>query len=83
MLNRGNGAPGNTNGGGSGPSFDVTLLDDSVLVTQAGASWTLSEDDLESIVEGQASLPQPLANAIGAQGTTPEQFAKKMLNLLD
>ena len=30
------GTPGG--GGGSGPSFDVTLLDDSVLVTQAGGS---------------------------------------------
>ena len=74
---------GSVPGAGSGASFDVTLLDDSLVVTDSGQSWTLSEGELESIADGQASLPAPLENAIGAQGKTAEQFAEQVLRLLD
>jgi hypothetical protein len=75
---------GNGNGGGGpGPNFDVTLVDDLVLITSDGQSWTFDEDALEDIADGDASFPQPLVVSIGGQGETVEGFANRLLDLLD
>lgn len=78
----GGGSGGGGSGGGGGPSFDVSLVGGAVVVTGGGQSWTLDENVLESVVGGQSVLPQPLANAIDAQGATPVQFATHLLHLL-
>ena len=70
-------------GGGNGQSFGVEVMDDVVQVTSGSQSWLLSEDDLEAVAEGQLTLPLPLENAIGAQGATAEEFATKVLKLID
>ena len=84
-----NGGPGNSGqgggqggGGGSGPSFDVDTEDDAVIVSSGGQSWTLSEDQLESVVEGTTTLPQPLVDAVAGQGGNVNQLAQHLLSLL-
>ena len=81
----GGGSSGSGGGGsgGSGQDFGIEVLDDSVMVTRGNRTWMLSEGDLESIMAGDTALPQPLENAIGAQGATVEEFAEKALMLLD
>ena len=68
--------------GGSGSSFDVSTESDAVVVDGGGQSWTLNEQQLEAVVEGNTSLPQPLADAVIGQGGTVEQLAEKLLSLL-
>jgi len=82
LLNGGTGSGGPGGGGGSGPPFDVNAVGDTVVVNSGGQSWTLSEQELEAVVEGTTTLPQPLTDAVIGQGGTVEQLAEKLLSLL-
>jgi hypothetical protein len=78
LLNGGSGA-----GGGSPPSFDVTLSGENVLIASGGQSWTFDEDQLEDIADGESSFPQPLDQTIGALGETSQTLAERLLGMLD
>jgi len=69
-------------GGGQGAGFDLTPLEGAVVVNGGGQSWTLSEAELESVLQGVTSLPQPLLDAVVDQGGTAEQLAEQLLGLL-
>jgi hypothetical protein len=65
-----------------GQGYDLTPLADAVVVDGGGKTWTLSEMELRSALEGATTLPQPLVDAVASQGGTSEQLAEQLLGLL-
>jgi hypothetical protein len=94
-LNDGDPAAGGNAGGGGGPgggnSFTVSLLSgsggsggDRVLVqTVGGQSWSLDEDLVEDVLDGDDSLPPALEALLVQEGVDTQMFAQQLMGLLD
>lgn len=47
-----------------------------------GQSWTLSTTELESVLDGVTSLPQPLLDAVAGEPDGSDELAGRLLGLL-
>ena len=74
--------------GPTGDLLQINVIDgsgksgsDQVQIVAGANSWTLSEDQVEAIAEGEATLPANLAALLQAQGVNQKALTKQLLSL--